>query len=82
MTPPLTPEQEMQQRYRNVFSTREGMLVLGDIARLFHLFDPVNPTDVVMNTERSCALVIIQMAGAFNPLYEQLGMTTDKANPN
>lgn len=74
---PFTPEQEMQQRYINVFSSREGQLVLGDIARLFHLFDPVEPTDTVLNTQRSCALVIFQLAGAFNPLYAQLGLVPD-----
>jgi len=72
----MNPAQEMQQRYRNVFGTAEGHLVLGDIARLFHFFDAVEPGDVVMNTQRSCALVILQMAGAFNPLYTQLGLET------
>ena len=78
MTSPMTPEQEMQQRYRNVFGSREGMLVLGDIVNVLHFFEAVNPTDVVMNTERSCALVIMQMAGAFDPLYPQLGLEIAK----
>lgn len=72
----MTAEQEMQHRYRLVFGTADGHLVLGDIARLFHLFDAVAPDDVVMNTQRSCALVIFQMAGAFNPMYTQLGLDT------
>lgn len=76
MDKPLTPAQEMQQRYHNVFGSREGQIVLGDIARLFHLFDAVEPSDVIMNTQRSCALVILQMAGALNPLYIQLGLET------
>lgn len=75
----MTAEQEMQQRYRTVFATSDGHLVLGDIARMFHLFDAVAPEDVVMNTQRSCALVIFQMAGAFNPLYTQLGLENQVA---
>ena len=74
MTLPLTPEQEMLQRYHNVFGSREGAIVLGDICHLFHFFDAVEPTDIVMNTQRSCALVILQMAGAFDTLYAQLGL--------
>ena len=70
----FTPEQVMLQRYKNVFGSAEGRLVLGDIARMFHLFDAVEPQDTVMNTQRSCALIILQMAGAFDPMYSQLGL--------
>ncbi len=75
MTPPKTPEQEMTQRWHNVFGTAEGHIVLGHIATIFHFFDAVDPNDIVMNTQRSCALVILQLAGAFDTtLYPQLGL--------
>lgn len=73
---PLTPEQEMLQRYRNVFGTAEGHIVLGDIATLGHVFDTVDPNSPVLVTERNFALVILQMAGALDQLYIMLGMAT------
>lgn len=75
---PLTPEQEMQQRYRTVFASGDGHLVLGDIATVGHVFDTLNPEDVAKVAERNFALVILQMAGAFDPLYAQLGLGTEK----
>ncbi len=75
MTQSLTPEQEMQQRYRNVFGTPEGQLVLGDIASVGHVFDTIDPNSVERVAERNFALVILQMAGAFDAtLYPQLGL--------
>ena len=76
MTPPRTPEQEMQQRYKNTFASSEGKLVLGDIASVGHVFDTLNPEDVAKVAERNFALVIMQMAGAFDSLYLQLGIAT------
>lgn len=76
MTTPLTPEQEMQQRYKNTFASSEGKLVLGDIASVGHVFDTLNPEDVAKVAERNFALVIMQMAGAFDSLYLQLGIAT------
>ena len=72
----MTPEQEMQQRYKNVFGSSEGKLVLGDIASVGHVFDTLNPEDVAKVAERNFALVIMQMAGAFDSLYLQLGIAT------
>jgi len=68
----MTPE--MQQRYRNVFSTAEGQKVLGDIAELGHLFDPIHPEDVASIAERNFALTILRMAGSLDVLYRQLGL--------
>jgi len=76
VTTPLTPEQEMQQRYKNTFASSEGKLVLGDIASVGHVFDTLNPEDVAKVAERNFALVIMQMAGAFDSLYLQLGIAT------
>ena len=82
MTPPLTPEQEMQQRYRNVFNTSEGRLVLGDIMQLGHFCDNINPHDPVAVAERNFAMVIARMAGLYDPLYAQLGLDqVDKHKP-
>ena len=75
---PLTPEQEMLQRYRNTFGTREGALVLGDIATLGHVFDTIPPDDIAKVAERNLALVIMQMAGAFDQVYVQLGLGQEK----
>lgn len=74
MTAPLTPAQEMQQRYRNTFGKREGMLVIGDIATVGHVFDTIQPDDVAKVAERNFALVIMQMAGVFDSIYSQLGI--------
>ena len=74
MNTPLTPEQEMQQRYRNTFSTREGQQVLGDIVTLGHVFDTVDPLNPVLVAERNFALVILQMAGGLDLIYPQLGI--------
>jgi hypothetical protein len=80
MSVDLTPEQEMQQRYRNVFGTAEGRIVLGDIATVGHVFDTIDPTSVILTSERNFALVILQMAGALDTLYSQLGMAR-QTNP-
>lgn len=69
-----TPEQEMLQRYRNVFGTSEGHLVLGDIIRLGHVFDNIDPHDPVLVTERNFALTIARMASAFDMVYPTLGL--------
>ena len=79
MDKPLTPAQEMQQRYRNVFTSGEGMLVLGDIATVGHVFDTIIPDDTAKVAERNFALVIMQMAGVFDPLYSQLGLAPSNA---
>lgn len=78
MNPNLTPEQEMLQRYRNVFGTREGAIVLGDIMSTGHVFDNVDPRDEVLVTERNFALTIGRMAGVFDSLYAQLGLGSEK----
>lgn len=78
----LTPEQEMQQRYRNVFGTKEGALVLGDISAVGHVFDTLDPQDAAKVAERNFALVIMQMAGAFDSLYPQLGLELRREQQN
>lgn len=74
----LTSEQQMQQRYKTLFSSYEGHLVLGDIATIGHVFDTIEPNDAAKVAERNFALVILQMAGAFNSLYAQLGLGSER----
>ena len=72
-----TPEQEMQQWYQNTFASPQAARVLGDIATLGHVFDTIPPDDVAKVAERNFALVIMQMAGAFDNLYVKLGINTE-----
>lgn len=66
---------ENQQRYRNVFSSAEGRMVLGDILfTLGHFGDTIDPTDPVAMTEMQFAVTIARTAGALDPLYQHLGM--------
>ena len=80
----MTPEdtKAMQQRYRNVFSTMEGQKVLGDIAELGHLFDPIHPEDIAAMGERNLALTIFRMAGALDVLYRQLSLVREEDGPD
>ena len=75
----LSPEQQrakdMMQRYRNVFGTAEGRIVLGDIlsvAGFGEKLDPDRPAEV---SWYNCAIEIARLAGAFDPIYRNLGMT-------
>lgn len=74
MAEPLDPAREMQQHYRNVFGTAEGRIVLGDILTLGHFGETLNPLDAVSVAEYNAAIVIARMAGAFDMVYDQLGM--------
>lgn len=72
------PQQEMQQRYRNTFGTAEGREVLGDILTLGHFGETLNPTDMISIAEYNAAITIARMAGAFDMIYTQLGITKEK----
>lgn len=72
--PPRDPAREMQQRYRNVFGTAEGRIVLGDILTLGHFGETLNPTDPIAVAEYNAAIIIARMAGAFDPMFQHLGM--------
>ena len=71
---PHDAAKEMQQRYKNVFGTPEGRIVLGDILTLGHFGETLNPVDPVAVAEYNAAMIIARMAGAFDPLFEYLGM--------
>lgn len=69
---------DMQQRYRNVFGSAEGRIVLGDIAMEGLVFDNIDPTDTVLSARKNFALTILRLAGAFDTLYPQLGLEGEK----
>lgn len=71
---PRDPAREMQQRYRNVFGTPEGRIVLGDILTLGHFGETLNPADPIAVAEYNAAIIIARMAGAFDPMFQHLGM--------
>jgi hypothetical protein len=67
-----------QQRYKNVFGTPEGKLVMADI--LFtqgHLGDNIDPTDPVAMANMQFAVTLARTAGVFDVLYRYLGMGKD-----
>jgi hypothetical protein len=69
---------EMQQRYRNVFGSAEGKLVLGDILTEGHFGETLNPNDTMQVAEHNTAVRIARIAGAFDPMWIDLGMTEGK----
>lgn len=68
------PARDMQQRYKNVFGTAEGRVVLGDILTLGHFGEILNPSEDVRLGEHNLAIAIARMAGAFDQIYQQFGM--------
>ena len=71
---------EMQQRYRNVFNSAEGRIVLGDILTMLHFGETLDPEDVKCVAEYNVGIVIARMAGALNLIYPQLGIPVRKEN--
>lgn len=69
---------EMQQRYRNVFGTAEGRIVLGHILTAGHFGETLNPEDSVAVAEHNAAVLIARMAGALDPLWQHLGLTQEQ----
>lgn len=65
---------EMLQRYKNVFGSEEGRIILGDILTLCHFGETLNPTDPVQVAEYNLGIVILRMAGVLDPIYSQLGI--------
>ena len=65
---------EMTQRYKNVFGSEEGRLVLGDILTLCNFGETLDPNDPVKVAEYNLGITILRMAGVLDPLYLQLGM--------
>jgi hypothetical protein len=69
------PAREMQQRYRNVFASPEGRIVLGNILTLGHYGVTLDSENRDQVAEYNFALVIATLAGAFDSIHQQLGMT-------
>lgn len=69
---------EMQQRYRNVFGTEEGRIVLGDILTLGHFGEMLVPTDAIAVAEHNTAVTIARTAGAFDELWRYLRMAKEQ----
>lgn len=69
--------QEMQQRYKNVFGTSEGKIVLGDILTLGHFGEILNPEQDVRLGEYNLAIIIARTAGAFDKVYKEYEMTKE-----
>lgn len=79
--PDKTPDQlqkEMQQRYRNVFETAEGRIVLGDILTLGHFGMNIDPNDPILVTEKNFAETIARTAGAFDDLWRYFAMNKEQ----
>lgn len=74
MEQPRNLEQDMQQRYRNVFGTAEGSKVLGDILTLGHYGVTLDADNKAQISEYNFALVIAHKAGALEEIHTQLGM--------
>jgi len=69
---------EMHQRYRNVFGSAEGRIVLGDILAKGHYGLTLDPDNPVMVAEYNFAVVIGTLSGAFDQLYSQLELNPRK----
>ena len=75
----IDPE-SMQKRYRNVFGSEEGRIVLGDILTLCHFGETLSPGDMVQVVEYNMGITIARMAGALNLIYPQLGIPVKQEN--
>ena len=73
----LSPAEQMQQRYKNVFGTAEGMMVLGDILTLGNFGVNIDPNDPILVTEKNFAETIARTAGAFDQFFIQFGMAKE-----
>jgi hypothetical protein len=76
----LDHSKDMMKRYKNVFSSEEGKLVLGDILTKGHYGVTLDSENRDQVAEYNFALVIATMAGAFEQVYRQFRMTEGEAN--
>jgi hypothetical protein len=65
---------EIDQTYRNMFGSAEGMLVLGDILTHGHFGLTLDGENRDQIAEYNFALMIATRAGVFDALYRQLGL--------
>lgn len=83
--PPMEPldieiqkMRDMQQRYKNVFGSAEGRIVLGDILTLGNFGETLNPVEQDKVAYQNFATTIARTAGAFDIIFQQLGMTKEQ----
>jgi hypothetical protein len=62
----------MKQRYRNVFGTDEGVLVLGDILRMCHFGVPLNSEEE--RVEYNVGVAIARMCGIMGLVDNLVGI--------
>jgi hypothetical protein len=60
---------DMEQRYRNVFGSDEGMVVLGDILARNHFGVPLN--NEIERYEYNVAIEIARMSGMLSAIDQQ-----------
>ena len=75
--PDNDPERDMATRYRNVFGTPEGRIVLGDILTQGFYGVTLTPEIPDQIGAYNLALVIATRSGVFDPIYRQLGMAKE-----
>lgn len=68
---------EMDQLYRNVFASSEGMAVIGDILTHGHYGVTLDGDNRDQIAEYNFALMIATRAGVFDALYRQLGLVKE-----
>jgi histidinol phosphatase-like PHP family hydrolase len=69
---------ELDQLYRNIFSSSEGLTVLGDILTKGHYGLTLDGENRDQIAEYNFALMIATRAGVFDNLYRQLGLVKEK----
>lgn len=72
---PDKPLKDMIQRYRNVFRTNEGRIVLGDILRTCHFGVPLNTEED--RIEFNVGIAIARMCGIMSDIDSMLGIEED-----
>jgi hypothetical protein len=66
---------DMQQRYRNVFGSDEGLKVLGDILVTCHFGVPI--MSEAERCEYNVGVTIARMSGIFRAIEKQLGISEE-----
>ena len=68
---------EVDQLYRNVFASAEGLAVLGNILTVGHFGVTLDGDNRDQIAEYNFALMIATRAGVFDNLYRQLGLVKE-----
>lgn len=68
-------QRDMENLYRNVFSSGEGLMVLGDILASCHFGVPLNSE--AERIEYNVGITIARMSGMMSAIDRQLGIGED-----